>query len=137
MDDSQFQNLRVLVVDDSPDIAELLAEHLDRMGFGDIDTVDNGLEAYNLCVKQCADGKKYDIVVSDFKMPKMTGLELLRKIRNNALLEETPFVIITGFAEEPLVKESMSLQLNDFITKPFQPETIEKKFTKIAGRIRR
>lgn len=128
---------RILIVEDSEDIADVLTDQLKAMGLGEVDITTNGLEGYNKCVRMAAEDKSYDLIISDFKMPKMTGLELLRKVRNNPLLDEARFVMITAFGEEHVVKESVTLRVDDFITKPFNQDTLARKIDAVFKRVRR
>jgi YesN/AraC family two-component response regulator len=91
------------------------------------------MDAYNRCIKRVSEKNGYDLIISDFRMPKMSGLELLRKVRQNSILEETKFILISGFGEEHIIKEAIGLKVTDFIAKPFRQEILLDK-VKVALR---
>lgn len=109
---------KVLVVDDEIHIVHVVAIKLRNNGY-EVITAANGAEAFELV---CSD--KPDIVVTDFQMPAMTGLELVKKIRQNQQTKDIPVILLTArnFAVED--KEREGLQISDCLTKPFSPKEL-------------
>lgn len=108
---------KILVVDDELLIRDFLTETLRRKDF-DVDNAENGLQAL-----QMIKNTPYDLVITDMKMPKMTGLELLRSIMEN--VPETLVIIITAFGSIENAVEAMRLGAFNYLIKPFSPDTIE------------
>jgi CheY-like chemotaxis protein len=109
---------KVLVVDDEVHIIHVVAIKLRNNGFEVISALD-GAEAFGLA---CND--KPDIVVTDFQMPVMTGLELVKKLRQNETTRKIPVIMLTarGFAIED--KQREDLQISEFLSKPFSPKEL-------------
>jgi len=109
---------RVLVVDDEIHIVHVVAIKLRNNGY-EVITATNGAEAFELV---CSD--KPDIVVTDFQMPVMTGLELVEKIRQNEETKDIPVILLTArnFAIEDRQKEE--LRICDCLSKPFSPKEL-------------
>jgi len=109
---------KVLVVDDEIHIVHVVAIKLRNNGF-EIVTAANGAEAFEL-----VSSEKPDIIVTDFQMPVMTGLELVEKIRQNEATKDIPVILLTArnFAIEDKQKED--LQISDCLSKPFSPKEL-------------
>ncbi len=107
---------RILVVDDEENIRVMLAAVLKKQGY-DVDAVSNGAHALEALKK-----RPYDLVVSDFRMPEMDGLELLRQIRE--LRIRTTVIMITAYGGNDQMTEALRLGAHDYISKPFRAEEI-------------
>jgi len=109
---------KVLVVDDEIHIIHVVAIKLRNNGY-EVISAENGNEAFELACEE-----KPDIIVTDFQMPVMTGLELVRKLRENEATKEIPVIMLTarGFAIEDEQKEE--LQISEFLSKPFSPKEL-------------
>ncbi|HZW39354.1 MAG TPA: sigma-54 dependent transcriptional regulator [Ignavibacteriaceae bacterium] len=105
---------KILVVDDDDAVRETLHVYLKRMRFNVI-TADNGEAAYKLMLKE-----NPDLIISDIKMPKMNGLELLTKVKE--LNMNIPFVLITGYEDISTTIKAMQLGAYDYIEKPLDTE---------------
>ena len=109
---------KVLIADDEIHIIQVVAIKLRNNGYQVI-TAENGAEAYELA---CAE--KPDVIITDFQMPVMTGLELVEKLRNNENTAQIPVMMLTarGFAIEDDVREK--LQIAACLSKPFSPREL-------------
>lgn len=109
---------KVLIVDDEIHIVHVVAIKLRNNGFKVI-TAENGAEAFE---RACKD--KPDIIVTDFQMPVMTGVELVEKLRKNEGTKDIPVIMLTArsFAIEQGQKEQ--LQISDCLSKPFSPKEL-------------
>ncbi len=117
-----FADGTILVVDDEPGIVEVMVDCLAPLG-AKIKTASNGVEALAI-VKTGV----IDAVVSDVKMPNMTGLQLLAEIRGMGYL--TPFVIVTGYGDKQTMIEAIRLDATDFLDKPFNTDEVFKVMTR-------
>ena len=113
-----MDNKKVLVADDEVHIVNVVAMKLRNNGF-DVVTADNGAEAYRLCCEE-----KPDIIITDYQMPQMTGLELIEKVRSNPDLKHIPIIMLTarGFAIEDEQKERLNVA--ECLSKPFSPKEL-------------
>lgn len=108
---------KILIVDDEVLIRNFLAEVLERKNFS-VSTAENGQKAINMLKKQ-----SYDMVLTDMKMPEVTGLEVLRKVKE--LHPRTIVIIITAYGSIENAVEAMKLGAFNYLIKPFSPDTIE------------
>jgi len=122
--------LRVLIVDDSPVMRRMVARALDLSGFSvnPIYEAADGEEA--LCV---ARESWIDIVLCDVHMPRMNGVELVRRMSQDPLLADVPVVMISSDRGEARAAELESLGIRGYIHKPFQPEAIGRLVRKVLG----
>ena len=113
-----MDNKKVLVADDEVHIVNVVAMKLRNNGF-DVVTADNGADAYKLCCEE-----KPDIIITDYQMPQMTGLELIEKVRSNPDLKHIPIIMLTarGFAIEDEQKERLNVA--ECLSKPFSPKEL-------------
>lgn len=135
MDDQEIARLRrivssstLLVVDDTPIIRGIISGILEPLGIQTILQAGNGQEAWDLL----QDGK-VDIVVADWMMPGVNGLELLRKMRSDKRFAATPFIMITGMPDKSVVVEAMKLQVTDFMVKPIESVQLRQKILRALG----
>lgn len=119
--------IKVLVVDDFPTMRRIVKNLLKQLGFENIDEAENGEEA----LKKLKSGD-YGLVVSDWNMPVMEGLELLKHLRNDPQLKDIPFLMVTAEAEKEKVIEAIKAGVDNYIVKPFTGEVLKEKLEKIA-----
>lgn len=106
--------LRVMIVDDDEDMRKLLRRTLERMGFSQIYTAKDGSEGLELARSQ-----RPDVIVSDYDMPNMHGLQFLKAVREEPALAKTAFVMLSGVANDRVMEKAGELGANSIITKPF------------------
>ena len=119
--------VKVLMVDDFPTMRIIVKNLLKQLGFENIDEAENGEDA----LKKLKSGD-YGLVVSDWNMPVMGGLELLKHIRNDPRLKDIPFLMVTAEAEKEKVIEAIKAGVDNYIVKPFTGEVLKGKLEKIA-----
>ena len=109
---------KVLVVDDEIHIVTVVAIKLRNNGY-EVITADNGKDAFDMA---CAE--QPDIIVTDFQMPTMTGVEMVRKLRNNESTKDVPVIMLTarGFAVEEVQRND--LRISELLSKPFSPKEL-------------
>jgi two-component system chemotaxis response regulator CheY len=107
---------------------------LNELGFNDITQAEDGQDAWVLiqtCLKQ-DNGARFDLVISDLEMPRMSGLELLELIRTTQGLKQTPFIMATTITAKEIILQTMRLGVQAYIVKPFDRSTVAFKL-KQAG----
>lgn len=120
--------IKVLVVDDFPTMRRIVKNLLKQLGFENIDEAEDGVQALN----KLKSGN-YGLVVSDWNMPNMEGIDLLRNIRQEAdPLKNIPFLMVTAEAEKEKVIEAIKAGVDNYIVKPFTAEVLKEKLEKIA-----
>lgn len=118
-------NKRILVVEDDQIQRMICVSQLKQLGFEEISIAKDGNHAYSILEKD-----KFDLIISDWKMPEMDGLELLKKVKENPSLQDIPFIIFTVHNDENIINEAMELGANDYIIKPGNPEIFKEKLEK-------
>lgn len=118
---------RILVIDDMPSIRDLVKGQLKTMGYQVIFEAQDGKEALELLHKQLKEGEPIQLVISDWNMPKLKGLELLKKVRASAEFKDLPFVLLTSEAEREQVTEAVLSGVSQYMVKPFSGKIFEDK----------
>jgi len=118
---------KVLVVDDFPTMRRIMRNLLKQIGFESIDEAENGEDALRKLK-----GGDYGLVVSDWNMPIMEGIELLKRVRSDPHLKDIPFLMVTAEAEKEKVIEAIKAGVDNYIVKPFTGEVLKEKLEKIA-----
>ncbi|HDG96728.1 MAG: response regulator [Deltaproteobacteria bacterium] len=119
-------SIKVLVVDDFATMRRIVKGVLKQLGFKDIIEADDGTTALDELKKE-----KIGLIVSDWNMPKMTGLELLKKVRQDDELKSIPFIMVTAEGQKENVIEAVKAGVSNYIVKPFTPETLSEKLEKV------
>jgi two-component system chemotaxis response regulator CheY len=119
-------NMKVLVVDDFATMRRILRNILKQVGFSRISESDDGKNALKELKKE-----KFDLVLCDWNMPEMSGLELLKAVRADTDLKDTPFVMVTAEAQKDNIVEAVKAGVNNYVVKPFTAETISEKLAKV------
>ena len=119
-------NMRVLVVDDFSTMRRIIKNILRQLGFNNVVEADDGTTAWDVLNKD-----KIDFVISDWNMPQMTGIELLRKVRGSEEFADLPFLMVTAEAQQENIIEAVQAKVSNYIVKPFTPEVMKQKIDKI------
>lgn len=121
-------NMDVLIVDDYKTMLRIIRNLLKQLGFNNVDEASDGGEALT---KMRA--KSYGLVISDWNMEPMTGLQLLREVRSDENLRPTPFVMITAESKTENVIAAKEAGVSNYIVKPFNAATLKAKLTSVLG----
>jgi two-component system chemotaxis response regulator CheY len=119
-------NMRVLVVDDFSTMRKIIKNILRQLGFNNIVEADDGSTAWEVLNKD-----NIDFIVSDWNMPTMSGIDLLRKVRASEEYADIPFLMVTAEAQQENIIEAVQAKVSNYIVKPFTPETLGQKIDKI------
>jgi two-component system, chemotaxis family, chemotaxis protein CheY len=120
------KDMRVLVVDDFSTMRRIIKNILRQLGFTNIIEADDGTTAWETLNKD-----RIDFVISDWNMPKMPGIELLRKVRSSEEFAAMPFLMVTAEAQQENIIEAVQAKVSNYIVKPFTAETLGQKIEKI------
>jgi two-component system chemotaxis response regulator CheY len=119
-------NMKFLVVDDFATMRRILRNLLKELGFSNIDEAEDG----NIAMQKLRSAK-FDFVVTDWNMPNMTGIELLRQIRADAALKHLPVLIVTAEARKENIIEAAQAGASGYVVKPFTAATLDEKLKKV------
>jgi len=121
-------NMKVMIVDDFATMRRILRNILKQIGFKNIIEAEDGKHALKELKKE-----KVDLIMCDWNMPEMPGIELLKNIRSDDELKEIPFVMVTAEAQKDNILEAVKSGVSNYVVKPFTAETITEKLYKIFG----
>jgi len=119
--------MRVLVVDDSKTMLRIIGNVLRQIGINDIIFAEHGREAWEILLKN-----KIDILFTDWNMPIMNGLELIKKIRDKEELDNMPIIMITTEGGKREVITALKAGVDSYIVKPFTPIILKEKLKDIC-----
>ncbi|MCC2643189.1 MAG: cheY [Nitrospira sp.] len=119
-------NMKILVVDDMSTMRRIVKNILKQLGFNNLEEAENGQDALT---KLQADS--YGFVVSDWNMPVMMGIDLLRAIRADEKLKKIPVLMVTAEAQKENLMEAVQAGVSNYVVKPFTAETMQEKINKI------
>jgi two-component system chemotaxis response regulator CheY len=114
--------MKVLVVDDFRTAREMMRYSLRELGFRDITLAADGAEAIELIKNN-----KFDLIMCDWFMPKVQGIDVLRNVRENPINKDVTFVLATATSAETCIKEAAAAKVSNYIMKPFTVDTLRDK----------
>lgn len=120
--------IKVLVVDDFATMRRIVKNILTQLGYKSIIEADDGTTALTV-LKQ----EKIGLIISDWNMPKMTGLDLLKNVRANPEWAKIPFIMVTAEAQQDNIILAVKAKVSQYIVKPFTADTLGEKINKVLG----
>jgi two-component system chemotaxis response regulator CheY len=124
------KNMNILVVDDYQTMRRIIENLLKQLGFMNIEQATDGAAALHTLRNS---GKIYGLVISDWNMEPMTGLQLCKEVRADMKLKDTPFIMVTAESKAENVVAAKQAGVNNYIVKPFNAETLKQKMSTVLG----
>ncbi len=124
------KNMKILIVDDFSTMRRIIKNLLRDLGFNNTTEADDGLSALPLLKSG-----QFDFLVTDWNMPGMDGLTLLKKVRADAGLSSLPVLMVTAEAKREQIVEAAQAGVNGYVVKPFTAVTLKEKIEKIFERL--
>jgi two-component system chemotaxis response regulator CheY len=124
------KTIKILVVDDFATMRKVVRNLLKQAGYENIVEAEDGVSALRVLKSQ-----KIDFVISDWNMPNMTGIELLKAVRADADMASMPFLMVTAEALQDNVIAAVKAGVSNYIVKPFTAEILNEKIVKIMEKI--
>ncbi|SDG27064.1 MULTISPECIES: response regulator [Thalassobaculum] len=121
-------NMSILIVDDYKTMLRIIRNLLRQLGFANVDEASDGATA----LQKLRRGE-FGLVISDWNMEPMTGLQLLKEVRTDAKLKSTPFIMVTAESKTENVIAAKKAGVNNYIVKPFNAATLKTKMTAVIG----
>ena len=119
-------SMRLLIVDDFSTMRRIVRNLLKELGYSNVDEAEDGAAALSKLRRE-----KFDFVISDWNMPNVTGIELLKAIREDESLKHLPVLMVTAEARKENIIEAAQSGASGYIVKPFTAATLDEKLTKI------
>lgn len=124
------KNMSILVVDDFPTMRRIVRSLLKELGFENVEEAEDGQEALTKLR-----GGGFEFVVSDWNMPNLDGLEMLKEIRQDPALSSLPVLMVTAEAKKENIIAAAQAGANGYVVKPFTAATLEEKLNKIFEKL--
>jgi two-component system chemotaxis response regulator CheY len=121
--------MKILLVDDSNTMRRIERNALERLGLTDVQEAHDGAEAVAMVA-----GTAFDLVLMDWNMPNLTGIEALKKMKANPAVKTPPVIMVTSEAEKNRIVEAIQAGASDYVIKPFEPETLQKKIEGVMAK---
>ena len=121
-------NMNILIVDDYKTMLRIIRNLLKQLGFNTVDEATDG----SMALQKLRD-KDYGLVISDWNMEPMTGIQLLREVRADSKLKNLPFIMITAESKTENVVAAKEAGVNNYIVKPFNAATLKTKLSSVLG----
>ncbi len=122
------KNMAILIVDDYKTMLRIVSNLLKQIGFSNVEEAIDGSTALSKLRERA-----YGLVISDWNMEPMTGLQLLKEVRADERLKTTPFIMVTAESKTENVVAAKAAGVNNYIVKPFNAETLKKKIVSVLG----
>jgi two-component system chemotaxis response regulator CheY len=124
------KNMKILIVDDFSTMRRIIKNLLRDLGFTNTSEADDGLTALPML-----ESGSFDFLVTDWNMPGMTGIDLLRKVRADERLKHLPVLMVTAEAKRDQIIEAAQAGVNGYVVKPFTAQALKEKIDKIFERV--
>ena len=125
------KKIKMLIVDDMEDMRSIINKMLEEIGYCNVEDAKNGTEAWKMIEKAHKSDVPYQFIISDWNMPKMNGLDLLKKIKTLDSTKEIHFLMITTESEQGNVVVAVKEGVSNFIVKPFSTQILKEKIDKV------
>lgn len=116
------RDLCILVVDDFSTMRRVIKRVLKSIGIENIVEADNGNSAWKILNSQ-----KIDLIICDWNMPRMTGVDLLEKVRAHKDMEQLPFIMVTAEAKKDFIEKATQKGVTSYVTKPFSQDDLTEQ----------
>lgn len=124
------KDISILIVDDFPTMRRIIKNLLRDLGYENTDDADDGDSG----LKKLETGK-FDLLITDWVMPKVTGADFVRNVRNHDLLNNIPILIVTGDIQREVIYDAFCCGINDYLKKPFNSELLLERLQRLLDRV--
>lgn len=122
--------IKVMVVDDQTSMRAMIRRALQDLGFKDVRDKPSATEALSSIKSD-----RVHLVISDYNMPEMDGLQFLEAVRGDPVIGKTVFIMLTGSADREVVQKAAALGVNNYVVKPFAPAALKEKIERVFGEL--
>lgn len=120
--------IKVMVVDDQTSMRAMIRRTLQDLGFRDVRDKGTATEALS-----AVRSDRVHLIISDYNMPEMDGLQFLERVRADPVIGKTVFIMLTGSSDRDLVQKAAALGVNNYVVKPFAPAALKEKIERVFG----
>lgn len=120
--------MKILTVDDSTTMRRIIKNQLKQAGFEEVDEAEDGRAALTLLAKN-----QYDLLITDWNMPEMCGLDLVKEVRRSEATKALPILMVTTVAGKEEIVIALKAGVNNYMVKPFDTATLRTKISQVVG----
>lgn len=120
--------IKVMIVDDQASMRAMIRQALQSLGFKDLRDKAGAADALVVLRED-----RVHLIISDYNMPEMDGLQFLEAVRKDPVLGKTVFIMLTGSADREIVQKAAALGVNNYVVKPFSPAALKEKIERVFG----
>jgi two-component system chemotaxis response regulator CheY len=121
--------MKILSVDDSATMRRIIKNQLKQIGFDNVDEAENGRAALAMLTKDTG----YDLLITDWNMPEMNGLDLVKEVRRTDAVKAIPILMVTTVSAKEDIVTALKAGVNNYVVKPFDAETLRTKVAQVSG----
>ena len=122
--------IKVMVVDDQTSMRAMIRRTLQDLGFKDVRDKPSAPEALS-----AVRNDRVHLIISDYNMPEMDGLQFLEQVRSDPVIGKTVFIMLTGSSDREVVQKAAALGVNNYVVKPFAPAALKEKIERVFGEL--
>lgn len=122
--------MRFLIVDDSSTMRRIIINTLNKLGYQEVAEAGNGREG----MERLNSGGAVDLIITDWNMPEMTGIEFIRSVRSTPAVKDIPVLMVTTNAAKDDILEALKAGVNSYVVKPFTPDVMKEKIEAVLAR---
>ena len=127
-------NTRFIVVDDFATMRKIIKKVLNELGYTNVEEADDGTKALPMLKDSASGSNPFQFVISDWNMPGMQGIDLLKACKADPHLKNLPFMLVTAESEQKNIIEAAKYGVSDYVVKPFNAATLKTKLEKIYAK---
>ena len=128
-------NIKILIVDDMERMRSLVKEQIRALGYSNFHEAENGEKAIQMLIKDY-DSSPFGLILSDWNMPVMTGIDFLKALRSKEQFRTLPFLMVTAEADRESVLAAIKAGASNYIVKPFAPAVLDQKLQIMAQKLK-
>ncbi len=122
---------KFLIVDDFSTMRKIIKKVLNELGYTNVEEADDGKTALPMIAAAHDAGKPYEFIISDWNMPGMQGIDLLKACKADPRFKATPFMLVTAESEQKHILEAAKAGVSDYVVKPFNSQTLKGKMERV------
>ena len=123
-------SIKILLVDDSAIMREIIRNLLGKLGYQEVREAENGEVALEILKSD-----NFNLIIADWNMPKMSGLDLLKTVRKDEKYKNTSFIMVTSEENKDNIISTLEAGADDYLVKPFSPDTLQEKLITILNQL--
>ena len=128
-------NTKFLVIDDFATMRKIIKKVLNELGYTNITEADDGATAWPMIQEAHSKGEPFQFIISDWNMPQMQGISLLKNCRADARFKELPFMLVTAESEQKQILEAAKAGVSNYVVKPFNSVTLKQKLEQVYAKV--